>query len=273
MKRLTAMVLILMMLVSSAMAQSLFPAPDSNPQGEKELAASYSTMADVQPVETGVDPRADLLGHYQTYINVSLEDYYAYGTYLGERGYQLVEQRNGGAIIELVLAKGDITFTVTYNPDACVLGEVYPYGVEYEKRDPLKGYTEVEANTTFNLGNMARISIKSVSYINYVTATRPSVTVDMQNLSQSNLYSSSMFNVNFHVFVGDSHFTFKANDCGRLEFMASRYALSGMVLDPMEKGTVTYSFATTQGDIQGIQPDRMAITFEAGNSKYVYNIQ
>ena len=80
MKRLTAMVLILMMLVSSAMAQSLFPAPDSNPQGEKELAASYSTMADVQPVETGVDPRADLLGHYQTYINVSLEDYYAYGT-------------------------------------------------------------------------------------------------------------------------------------------------------------------------------------------------
>jgi len=273
MKRLTAMVLILMMLVSSAMAQSLFPAPDSNPQGEKELAASYSTMADVQPVETGVDIRDTLPGNFQIYNNVSLEDYYAYGTYLGERGYQLVEQRNMGVKIDLVLAKGDITFTVIYNPGECLLGEVYPYGVEYEKRDPLKGYTEVEANTTFNLGNMARITIKSVSYINYTTASRPSVTVDMQNMSQSYLNSAAMFNVNFHVFVGDSHFTFKVYDCGRLQFVASSYLLSGMVLDPMEKGTVTYSFATTQGDVQGIQPDRMAITFEAGNSKYVYNIQ
>lgn len=268
MKRLTAMVLVLMMLVSSAMAQSLFPALDSNPQSEKELAASYSTMADVQPGETGVDIRADLLGHYQVYFNVSLEDYYAYGTYLGERGYQLVEQRNMGDYVQLVLAKGDITFTVFYTPGNCALGEVYPYGVEYEKRDPLKGYTELEANTTVNLGNYTKMSVLALGWGDFLGDTRVCVKVDMQNLTQSSAYCTALMNVNLHVFAGSNHYTLNVITSGPLR---SDGNLGCSMMASMEKETIFFIFDANQKDLVAIEPDRLAVTFEAGNSKYVFN--
>lgn len=267
MKRFTAMVLILMMLVSSAMAQSLFPALESNPQGEKELAASYSTIADVQPVETGVDVREDLPGHYQIYDNVSTENYYAYGTYLGELGYQLVEQMNMGDYVQLVLAKGDISFTAIYNPGACLLGEVYPYGVEYEKRDPLKGYTEVEANTTVNLGNNTKMSIEVVGWYNNQGVSRPGARVVMQNLTQSYALCTNLMNVKLHVFAGSNHFTFDVIDSG---YIRSDGELGLGMLAPMEQETIVFVFDTYKDDIIAVDPDRLAWTFEAGNSKYVY---
>ena len=273
MKRFVSIMLVLMLMISSASATSLFPAIDTQlTQQKPELALSYGVMANVAPALVGVDLNADMRGNYQLYENVTEDDYYAFGTYLGENGYALIDQKSTETYVQVVVGKGVITMTVAYNPTAQQLVEVYPLGVEYEIYDPLSGYIEVTANSPFNLNNIAKITVKSASYYNMTTGVFPVLIVDVQNLTQSSLFVRNL-NVQLHVFSGSNHYTFDLRDSGRIDFIVGKLSLFGGVLNSMENSEIGYAFDVKQSAIQSINPDRIAVTFSSGYSQYVYNIQ
>ena len=274
MKRFVSIMLVLMLMISSASATSLFPAINTQlTQQKPELALSYGVMANVAPSQIGVDLSADLRGNFQLYKNVTEDGYHAFGTYLGENGYVLTGQKYTETSVQVIVGKGDITMTVVYEPTTLTLYEVYPFGVEFETYDPLKSYIEVTPGTAFNLNNLVTITIKSASYHSKVMGVYPVVWLDMQNLTSTPFYTTTGITVQLHIFKNGNHYVFDCNDSGRGSVIHNNLYLSAGVLNAMEKTEIGYSFNKTKTDIEGMNPDRIAITFSSGYSQYVYNVR
>ena len=284
MKRIITLLLSCILLFSTASASSLFPSLEPQPEETTEKAPSYGVWADVQP--NYVDPNSEVETSVQVYTGiafmyaVSQENYFAYGNYLGEQGYELSDsyQYSNSAyslLQALHLTKADITYYIIYVPETERLIEIYPYGVEYERIDPLKDYIEVQKNASFKLGGNAKLTVKSMDYYSYVLDVNPSITLNVQNLTNKMLFTDDLCNINLHVFAGNNHFTFKVREYGEIwRTRQGRYALKGASYwKSMESGECTFAFDTTQADILNLEPDKMAITFEYGSYKYVYYVK
>lgn len=141
MKKMVTMVMAMLLLVSNAFAQSLFP-PLETSAATKELAPSYSVFAAVEPIGV-TDDIADFAkvnsnpSYAHRYEGVSSEMYYEYGTFLAECSCRLVfqytDEFTGNNWVQSRIRKDKIEFDIWYNPEACVLMETYPAYVECEK--------------------------------------------------------------------------------------------------------------------------------------------
>lgn len=286
MKRIITLLLSCILLFSTASASSLFPSLEPQPEETTEKAPSYGVWADVQP--TYVNPNYEVNTDVQVYTGiafmyaVSQENYFAYGNYLGEQGYELSDsyQYSNSAyslLQALHLTKADITYYILYAPEAERLMEIYPYGVEYERIDPLKGYTEVKKGESFTVANRAKVCIQSYSYT-MLDEVRPILTANVQNLtsSWSDPEKNNLYTITLHLFLGETHYQIQMRDVGKqIKSMSinNQYYLHLGGLTSLEQADMIYSFNTTKSNIENLNPDCIAITFEYGTSKYVYYIK
>ena len=78
----------------------------------------------------GVDPdERTMLGDgsiYESYFNVTKDDYSNYGNALGSEGYVILDTRTEGGSVSIMIAKGDIQFLMTYEPDSEIMFLVLP---------------------------------------------------------------------------------------------------------------------------------------------------
>lgn len=131
MKKIFALVLAMLLLVSNAFAQSLFP-PLKTTSTAKELVPSYSVYAGVEP---GIVDQVRLddgkLADSYMYLDVSIEDWSNYVTYVHEEnGYEIVSDNfdtyEEDRWVKLTFSKGNVTFYQSFYYPGNILVENYP---------------------------------------------------------------------------------------------------------------------------------------------------
>ncbi|MBQ7848987.1 MAG: hypothetical protein IJ343_04615 [Clostridia bacterium] len=145
-RRIISLMLALTLVLTAipASAQSLFGnLIKSRPVTEK--APSYAVLMETTPAsETTLDDGS--LQHL--FRGVTMENFDAFGVYLGEKGYALANAEYvGETALQTDVVKESISFHVLYSWADEKLTVTYPKGLEVEQPkipDPFEGYTRIE---------------------------------------------------------------------------------------------------------------------------------
>ena len=116
--------------------------PDiEEPEPEPPLM-TYGVYAQAEPIESTVMDDGSI---YQLYIDVTKDDYYAYGNELGSNGYSILESSTENGIANLTLAKDGVQFTMTYNSATETMEFTFPEGTDVG--------VDIEADTVEEAGD------------------------------------------------------------------------------------------------------------------------
>ena len=124
-RRWIAMVLALLLIVSTVSAESLFDTLTST----QTSAPSYGAMKGVAPDDemTAADGSTE-----QVYVGVNGDDYNAFGVLLAQRGYTVGEQSSTNDEANFVVVKDDASFRIVYRFANETLTVTYPANVAIE---------------------------------------------------------------------------------------------------------------------------------------------
>ena len=139
---LCALLTLAVLLGGFALAESLFPSL-STPEAVAVTggkAPSYGGMANVDPDD--VQPYAEG-GQVVTYENVDEQGYQDFGVYLNELGYEVVAQNVQGRTAEMKISDGKYNIGMVYYGEEQKMVLIYEEGVEFERKDYFKDYTEL----------------------------------------------------------------------------------------------------------------------------------
>lgn len=216
-----------MLLCTCASASSLFTLPSA---AEVESAPSYVAMTGVLPVSETTQPDGGVM---QVYSPVGDAEYLAFGTLLAEEGYAVESQNVTDGIVEVVVFKDNIHFTVSYDQAGQQLKTLYPAGIVVrapELPDPFDGYIEIQFGETVRIkdasgGNMGDVTIKAAHVNEPITYYGKHYTGGrwdfgtfyiwfegtLKNVSGSYIYLKDAYNVTLHYVNSDNHYTFSAD--------------------------------------------------------------
>lgn len=132
-RRMMILTLCLLLCVPAAIADSgVLPTP-ANPQGESILprldvviAVSYGVEMNVYPALT---QRLETGEWQETYTDVTLEMYDAFGVILGKKGYTTEDVLLEGTRVSLTLCSGTLRIGFLYDYARSMLTMTYPEGV------------------------------------------------------------------------------------------------------------------------------------------------
>lgn len=144
------MVLLLMAVPLNSLAESLFSLPETS---QVEDAPNYGLLFGVEP---NANSTLDDGSTKQVYNQINDDNFLAFGQKLAELGYIVESQQvTDEGIVEIVVAKGDLRFTVAYDQKRGSLNTIYPPGVKVaapKLADPFTAFTPIELGETIDLG-------------------------------------------------------------------------------------------------------------------------
>ena len=135
---LTALLIMLALLISSAAAESIFPVMTPAPTAAPTPAAapapasapSYGMMANVAADEVTQNAQG---GTVVIYRNVSADGFNSFGVYLGQRGFSVAHTETQGEQSAYALTDGRTEFVMSYDVAQLTMTFAYPQGTEYEQ--------------------------------------------------------------------------------------------------------------------------------------------
>jgi len=204
MKRIIVFVLMLLLILPSAMASSLFSLPTIT-KDKDEAAPSYGVMADVTPDSTRTLKDGTRV---QLYQDVSGNDYLDFGTLLADRGYGVAQQSASGSVVSAVVEKGSISFQVDYDQKKCQLTVSYPAGVEIEEKDFFEDYIEVEYGESFKFSGVAQVTVKNMKKLVLMGSANSSLEMEIKNLSNTKLTPGETLSITLHIINEDNHYAY-----------------------------------------------------------------
>lgn len=131
-RKMTLLFIMMLLLLPAALAESS-ALPDVSPQGESILPRLEANTAVSFGVEMNIYPALTKTlenGEWQeTYTDVTLELYDAFGVILGQQGYTTQDVTLEGSRVSLTLCRGTLRIGFLYDYNRQILTMTYPEGV------------------------------------------------------------------------------------------------------------------------------------------------
>ena len=227
MKRIVTMLaaLAVLLLAVPASASSLF----SLPLTDAAEAPNYGAMTGEQPYSSVVLQDGSL---QETYYSVSAENYLAFGTLLGQKGYSVVSQTVSGSTVTVTVALEASQFTVSYDQVGAVLVVTYPAGADVAQAavDHFPGYTVLNPGETVQFLNTRGTaaagqfvldgtfinrtvdcgvtSMVSNAFTKGETHTAMGFTAQLTNLDNKTYAVEYAYTAKLHYINGNNHYTY-----------------------------------------------------------------
>lgn len=132
MKKIAAFVIMMIMTLTFAQAESIFPTLTNETQAS-ETAISFGAVTGMSPASTM--PLIDG-GVQEIYTGVTVDQYNEFGSAMGADGYSLIAQNALEGGVELTVSDGNVTLIVGYTTADGILSVTYPAGIAPEKAMP-----------------------------------------------------------------------------------------------------------------------------------------
>lgn len=170
-------------------------------------------------------------GKKMTYTDVSVDDYTAFSVRLGEEGYTLASQAQALDGLQLVVQKGALQMTLTYDQIGKTLSVLYPAGTQVESVNHFVGYKRLAPGETVKVPGVGNFTFKELHLgdeVKYSNTVMLNVWLEgtFENLSNSTLEYRRLFTAELHYVTADGHYTYAPWTYGQLRDDNSIHAMS-----------------------------------------------